>query len=102
MAKFFFKRARRIFVSGGGNPVILPDAVTGVPTLFTPQVKSFVVEGGSLKTEDPEILARIRKDPEFNTDEIKELSAADEKAMQIRSEYIKMAEAKIAELKNTP
>jgi len=97
MAKFIFKRPTvRIIVRPETQQVITN--AQGVTTVNTP-AKVIEVKNGVLVTDDKEVIDRVRNDSKFNTEEIREITAADQRAIEIKKQALKEAEEKIARLK---
>ena len=87
--KFVFKRSKVTFI-------VKPDRMSiidGIPV--RKEGESFVVKGGELITDDPVKIDRIRRDPKYNTPEIKEISQEDLDAIEIKTKKLKEAEEEI-------
>lgn len=80
-----------------GGTIMLEQAGGGPPLAVKRSPKSIVIEGG-FETDDPEIIARIKRDPQYGTG-IKEITKEDLRAIKIREDYRKMADEKIASMK---
>ena len=94
MAKFLFKQQMRRFVLKSAGTVVLPNP-QGIPMAVNEAGKVIEVKGGELVTDDPEVIARIRRDPQFGTEEIIEITEDDEAAIRIRKKKEKEADEEI-------
>ena len=101
--KFLFKKMEPKFVIPAKKQMI-----NGMMVEVTPS-KRIEVKNGVLETSEyvkshpdfteEEIIERLRGDIKFNTEEIREISAADERAMKIRAKKLREAEEEIKALK---
>lgn len=94
MPKFFLKRKRKIFIIRPDRTIVVPNQ-QGIPVAISEAGKSFTVENGYINTDDPEIIERLRRDPEYGTAELREMTVEDEKAILIKKKYDKLAQTEI-------
>ena len=100
MAKFLFKQQTRRFILKSAGTVVLPNP-QGIPMVVNEPGKVIEVKNGVLITEDPDVIARIRRDPQFGTEEITEITEDDELAIKIRKKKDKEADEEIETVKKS-
>ena len=98
MAKFFFKKRKKRLILSSEKTAVIPNA-QGIPVAVRTPGRTIVVENGYLETDDQEVIDRIRRDPQFGTTEIREVTEDDEEAIKIRTRKDKEAREEIDKMK---
>lgn len=108
MAKFIFKLLNPKFVIESATRMVIPNP-QGIPTVIDRPAKIIEVKNGVLDTTEyikthpniteDEIINRIRGDKHFGTEDIREITAEDQKAIEIKQKKLKEAEEEIKKLK---
>ena len=108
MAKFVFKLLSPKFIIESASQMVLPNP-QGIPIVVNKPVKMIEVKNGVLDTKEyvkthknvteEEVINRIRNDKHFGTEEIQEITAADQRAIDIKKRKLKEAEEEIKGLK---